>query len=45
MVSGSVSKNTSLLVCGEEGSSKYVKAESLGVRIVTPEEFAAMLKT
>ncbi len=41
--SGSVSKATSLLVCGEVGSSKYVKAESLGVRIVTPEEFAGML--
>lgn len=38
--SGSVSKNTGLLVCGEEGSSKWVKANDLGVRIVTPEEFA-----
>ena len=41
--SGSVSKTTSLLVCGEEGSSKWVKANELGVRIVTPEEFAAMV--
>lgn len=41
--SGSVSAKTSLLVCGEEGSSKFVKAQSLGVRIVTPEEFAAMI--
>lgn len=41
--SGSVSKNTSLLVCGEPGSSKYVKAESLGVKIVTPDEFASMV--
>jgi DNA ligase (NAD+) len=41
--SGSVSKATSFLVCGEEGSSKYVKAQSLGVRIVTPEEFAEMV--
>lgn len=41
--SGSVSKNTSLLVCGEEGSSKWKKANDLGVRIVTPEEFAALV--
>jgi DNA ligase (NAD+) len=41
--SGSVSKNTSLLVCGEEGSSKFAKAQSLGVTIVTPEEFAGMI--
>lgn len=41
--SGSVSKNTGLLVCGEPGSSKWVKANDLGVRIVTPEEFAAEL--
>ncbi|KQO98781.1 NAD-dependent DNA ligase LigA [Leifsonia sp. Leaf264] len=41
--SGSVSKTTSLLVCGEPGSSKYTKAVALGVPIVTPEEFAAML--
>lgn len=42
--SGSVSKNTSLLVCGEEGSSKWKKANDLGVRIVTPEEFAALVE-
>lgn len=41
--SGSVSARTSLLVCGEPGSSKYVKAVELGVRIVTPEEFASMV--
>jgi DNA ligase (NAD+) len=41
--SGSVSGSTSLLVCGEEGSSKFVKAQALGVKIVTPEQFAAML--
>lgn len=40
---GSVSKRTSLLVCGEEGSSKWRKAKELGVRIVTPGEFAKML--
>jgi DNA ligase (NAD+) len=41
--SGSVSSSTSLLVCAEEGSSKFVKAQQLGIRIVTPEEFAGML--
>lgn len=40
---GSVSKTTHLLVCGEEGSSKWVKAKALGVRVVTPDEFAKML--
>ena len=38
--SGSVSARTSLLVCGEAGSSKFVKATTLGVHIVTPDEFA-----
>lgn len=41
--SSSVSKATSLLVCGEEGSSKFKKATDLGIRIVTPEEFAEMI--
>lgn len=38
--SGSVSKNTGLLVAAEEGSSKYKKAQDLGVPIETPEQFA-----
>ena len=41
--SGSVSARTSLLVCGEAGSSKYVKATELGVQIVSPEEFATLI--
>ncbi len=41
--SGSVSKATSLLVSSEVGTSKYTKASDLGVRIVTPEEFAEMI--
>jgi len=41
--SGSVSAKTSLLVCGEEGSSKWAKAKSLGVPIVTPDQFSAMI--
>ncbi len=41
--SGSVSKNTSLVVAGEGAGSKRAKAESLGVRLATPDEFAAMV--
>lgn len=41
--SGSVSKTTSLLVSSEVGTSKYTRASELGVRIVTPEEFAEMI--
>ena len=42
--SGSVSASTDILVCGEEGSSKWTKAKSLGtVEILTPEEFASLL--
>ncbi|MFI7611426.1 NAD-dependent DNA ligase LigA [Nonomuraea terrae] len=41
--SSSVSAKTSLLVAGEKARSKRTKAESLGVRIVTPEEFATQV--
>ncbi|MBO9556625.1 NAD-dependent DNA ligase LigA [Cellulomonas sp.] len=41
--SSSVSATTSLLVSEPSTSSKYVKATDLGVRIVTPEEFLALL--
>lgn len=36
----SVSKTTSMLVCAEEGSSKWKRAVELDIRIVTPDEFA-----
>ncbi|WP_307869358.1 BRCT domain-containing protein [Arthrobacter pascens] len=36
--SGWVSKTTDLLVCGEPGSSNFLKTQELGIRIVTPEE-------
>lgn len=42
--SSSVSAATSLLVSEPSTSSKYVKAESLGVRIVTPSELLGMLR-
>ncbi|MEU7893300.1 NAD-dependent DNA ligase LigA [Nonomuraea sp. NPDC049152] len=41
--SSSVSAKTSLLVAGEKAGSKRAKAESLGVRIATPDEFAALV--
>ncbi|MEV6655011.1 NAD-dependent DNA ligase LigA [Streptomyces sp. NPDC051219] len=41
--SSSVSKRTSLLVAGESAGSKRAKAEDLGVRIATPDEFAELV--
>lgn len=43
-VTGSVSKNTSFLVCNEDaGSSKSQKAHELGVPVITEEELITML--
>ncbi|MEU4580449.1 NAD-dependent DNA ligase LigA [Nonomuraea sp. NPDC023979] len=41
--SSSVSARTSLLVAGEKAGSKRAKAESLGVEIITPDEFASLV--
>ena len=41
--SGSVSKQTSYLVAGENAGGKLAKAESLGVPILTEDEFAELL--
>ncbi len=41
--SSSVSKRTTLLVAGEKAGSKRAKAEELGIRIVTPDEFAVLV--
>ncbi len=42
-VVGSVSKKTSLVVAGRDAGSKLEKALKLGVRVITEDEFTAML--
>jgi DNA ligase (NAD+) len=42
-VSGSVSKKTDYVVAGEEAGSKLTKAESLGVKVLSENDFAAIL--
>ena len=42
-VASSVSKKTSFVVCGEDAGSKKTKAESLGVKIISEEEFKALI--
>ena len=43
-VSGSVSKKTSYLISGEDSGSKLTKAQTLGVPILTEQEFIEMIK-
>lgn len=44
-VSGSVSKKTSYVICGEAAGSKRTKAESLGVPILTEQDFLKLIET
>ena len=43
-VSGSVSKKTHCVIAGENAGSKLTKAESLGVSVVTEQEYVELLK-
>lgn len=43
--SGSVSAKTSLVVAGEKAGSKLARAQTLGVQVTTPEEFADLVRT
>ena len=42
-VTGSVSKKTDYLLCGENAGSKYTKANALGVRVITEQELETLI--
>lgn len=42
--SSSVSKKTSIVLCGEDAGSKLTKARDLGVRVIDESEFLAMIQ-
>ncbi|HET54625.1 MAG TPA: NAD-dependent DNA ligase LigA, partial [Ignavibacteria bacterium] len=44
-VTGSVSKNTSYLVVGENAGSKLDKAEKLGIKILNEDEFLSLIES
>ena len=43
-VTSAVSKNTDYLIAGEKAGSKLTKANELGVRVLTPDDLAHLLK-
>ena len=42
--SGSVSKKTSYVLAGEAAGSKLTKAQELGIKIITEQEFEEMVR-
>ena len=44
ILSSSVSKKTTYLLAGEDAGSKLTKAQSLGVQIISENEFEEMCK-
>ena len=44
-VTGSVSKKTTALICGEDPGSKKVKAETLGIQVLDEEGLQSLLRS
>ena len=42
-VTGSVSKNTDVLLAGDKAGSKLTKAQNLGVRVITEQDALSLM--
>ena len=42
---GSVTRNTDYLICGEKAGSKLGKAQSLGIKVLSEEQFLSMAES